>query len=120
MQTVHLGKSSLSASRLAYGCWRIAGTWESAKVPPEAGAVGRKAVIGAFECGYTLFDLADVYCDGVCESIFGQALKEVSGMRQRIVIATKCGIRKKATRMPIRRTAMTSVPNTLSDRANNP
>ena len=65
MQTVQLGKSSLTASRLAYGCWRIAGTWEAAKVAPEAGALGRKAVIGAFECGYTLFDLADVYCDGV-------------------------------------------------------
>src|SRR5437879_7884257 len=95
MQSVQLGKSSLSASRLAYGCWRIAGTWESAKTAPEAGIAGRKAVIGAFECGYTLFDLADVYCDGVCESIFGQALKEVSGMRQRVLIASKCGIRKK-------------------------
>src|SRR5437762_12431897 len=95
MQTVQLGKSSLTASRLAYGCWRIAGTWEAAKVTPEACALGRKAVIGAFECGYTLFDLADLYCDGVCESIFGLALKEVSGMRTRVLIATNCGIRKK-------------------------
>jgi len=100
MQTVQLGRSSLTASRLAYGCWRIAGTWEAAKVAPEAGALGRKAVIGAFECGYTLFDLADVYCDGVCESIFGQALKEVSGMRKRVLIATKCGIRRKGDPNP--------------------
>jgi len=100
MQTVQLGKSSLTASRLAYGCWRIAGTWEAAKVAPEAGAAGRKAVITAFECGYTLFDLADIYCDGVCESIFGQALKEVSDMRKRVLIATKCGIRKKGDPNP--------------------
>ena len=95
MQTVQLGRSSLTASRLAYGCWRIAGSSEAAKVGPEAGALGRKAVIGAFECGYTLFDLADIYCEGVCESIFGRALKEVPGMRKRVLIATKCGIRKK-------------------------
>ena len=100
MQTVYLGKSKLSASRLAYDCWRIAGTWEAAKVAPDAGVLGRKAVLGAFECGYTLFDLADIYCDGVCENIFGQALKEASGMRQRILIASKCGIRKKGDPNP--------------------
>src|SRR6185503_13958445 len=82
MQTVQLGKSSLSTSRLAYGCWRIAGTWEAAKVAPEAAALGRKAVIGAFEC------------------IVGQALKEVAGMRQRVLIASKCGIRKKGDPNP--------------------
>ena len=100
MQTVQLGKSSLSASRLAYGCWRIAGTSETAKVTPEAEAFGRKAVIGAFECGYTLFDLADIYGGGACESIVGQALTEVSGMRQRVLIATKSGIRKKGEPNP--------------------
>src|SRR5205814_7270987 len=100
MQTVHLGKSALTTSRLAYGCWRIAGSSEAAKVGSDAGALGRKAVMGAFECGYTLFDLADIYCDGVCESIFGQALKEISGMRERILIATKCGIRKKGDPNP--------------------
>ena len=57
-------------------------------------------MIGAFECGYTLFDLADIYCDGVCESIVGQAFKEVSGMRQRVLIATKCGIRRKGDPNP--------------------
>jgi len=36
---------------------------------------------------------ADVYCGGVCETIFGQALKLVPGMRDRVLIATKCGIR---------------------------
>ena len=100
MQTVQLGRSSLTASRLAYGCWRIAGTWEAAKVTPEAAADGRKAVAAAFEMGYTLFDLADIYCDGVCEKIFGQALKEISGMRKRVLIATKCGIRKRGDPNP--------------------
>jgi predicted oxidoreductase len=94
MKTVHLGRSSLVSSRLAYGCWRIAGTWNPAEVTPKTEADGRRAVLAAYEAGYTLFDHADVYCDGVAEKIFGQALKEVSGMRERILIATKCGIRK--------------------------
>src|SRR5206468_11478266 len=66
MQTIQLGKSSLTGSRLAYGCWRIAGSPEAAKVTAETQAAGRKAVIAAFEAGYTLFDLADIYCEGVC------------------------------------------------------
>jgi len=94
MKTVHLGRSALVSSRLAYGCWRIAGTWNPAEVTPKTEADGRRAVLAAYEAGYTLFDHADVYCDGISEKIFGQALNEVSGMRERILIATKCGIRK--------------------------
>lgn len=93
MQTIQLGKSDLRISRLAYGCWRIAGTWDPADVTDAGIANGKKAVITAFENGYTLFDHADIYCGGKSEEIFGQVLKEVSGMREKIVIATKCGIR---------------------------
>jgi predicted oxidoreductase len=93
MQTIPLGVSPLQTTRLAYGCWRIAGTWNPAEVTPESEAAGRRAVIAAYEAGYTLFDHADIYCRGVAERIFGQVLKEVSGMRDRILIATKCGIR---------------------------
>jgi predicted oxidoreductase len=55
---------------------------------------GVKAALAAYESGYTLFDHADIYCDGAAESLFGKALKQESGMRERILIATKCGIRK--------------------------
>ncbi len=100
MQTAQLGKGSLTGSRLAYGCWRLAGNSEGGKVTPEAEAHGRKAVIAAHGYGYTIFDLADIYCDGASERIFGQALKEVSGMRQHVLIATKCGIRRKGDPSP--------------------
>jgi predicted oxidoreductase len=86
--------STLTSSRLAYGCWRIAGTWNPAEVTTASQAAGRKAVLAAYEAGYTLFDHADIYCDGEAEKIFGQVLQEVSGMRERVVIATKCGIRQ--------------------------
>jgi predicted oxidoreductase len=94
MKTITLGASPLQASRLAYGCWRIAGTWDAAKVTAKSEAAGRRAVLAAFEAGFTLFDHADIYCDGVAETIFGQALKEVPALRGRALIATKCGIRK--------------------------
>ena len=93
MHTVKLGVSSLSSSRIAYGCWRSAGTSNPAEVTSESEAAGRRAIIAAYEAGYTLFDNADIYCRGVCEEILGRALCEVSGMRERVLIATKCGIR---------------------------
>src|ERR1043166_8132299 len=93
MQIITLGVSSLVASRLGYGCWRVAGTWDPAEVTPEARAVGRRAIIAAYEAGFTLFDNAAIYCRGEAERILGAALKDVSGMRERVVIATKCGIR---------------------------
>ena len=93
MTIVPLSTSTLSVSRLAYGCWRIAGTWDPAEVTPQSQAAGRKAVLAAYEAGYTLFDHADIYCAGEAEKVFGQVLKEVAGMRGRVVIASKCGIR---------------------------
>jgi predicted oxidoreductase len=94
MNTIQLGDSELQSSRLAYGCWRLAGTWEAAHVTPDRIAHGQAAVMAAYEAGYTLFDHADIYCSGVAESIFGQALSAVPGIRDQILIASKCGIRK--------------------------
>lgn len=99
MDKMSLGQSSLQVSRLAYGCWRILGP-EGAEANAEREANGRKAVIAAYEAGYTLFDHADVYADGVAEKVFGDALKQVSGMREQIIIASKCGIRRKGVPNP--------------------
>jgi predicted oxidoreductase len=93
MQTMLIGVSSLRTSRLAYGCWRVAGTWNPAEVTPQSRAAGRQAIITAYEAGYSLFDNADIYCAGEAERIFGAALKEVPGMREQVTIVTKCGIR---------------------------
>ncbi len=54
---------------------------------------GKRAVHAAVEAGYTLFDHADIYGSGACESLFGDVLRESPGLRDRIVIASKCGIR---------------------------
>ncbi len=99
MQTVSLGTSFLNVSRLCYGCWRIAG-WSPSEVTPAIEASARRAILAAYEAGYTFFDHADIYCHGVAEELFGRVLKEVPGMRDRVIIATKCGIRRKGDPAP--------------------
>ena len=86
MQTISLGTSPLTSSRLAYGCWRLADDKDN----PGA---GRQAVIAAYEAGYTLFDNADVYGRGEAEKILGAVLAEIKEMRERILVLTKCGVR---------------------------
>lgn len=61
---------------------------------PAMETAGRRAVIAALEAGYTFFDHADIYCQGVAEKIFGDVLREMRGVRERIVISSKCGIRR--------------------------
>jgi len=93
MKTQNLGPSKLTSTRLAFGNMRCVGTWNPADATPQRRAEGVKAHIAAYEAGYTLFDTADIYCRGVCEQVLGQTLREVKGMRDNILVATKCGIR---------------------------
>ncbi|HSQ59991.1 MAG TPA: aldo/keto reductase [Acidobacteriota bacterium] len=93
MRTQSIGASVLRSSRLAYGCMRVSGTWERAEFTPALETAGRAAILAAYEAGYTHFDHADIYGRGLCEEAFGRVLRGVPGMRDRIVIATKCGIR---------------------------
>jgi predicted oxidoreductase len=92
-QETQIGNSPLKTARLAYGCWRIGGSTGPEHLTPEIEANAHKAVIAAYEAGYNLFDHADIYCRGHAERIFGEILKKVAGMRDRVIIATKCGVR---------------------------
>jgi len=79
-----LGQSSLHAFPIAYGCWRLAGS--------DVAAAGRK-IEAALEVGIDLFDHADIYGGaGAAEELFGKALAATPEWRQRMLIATKCGI----------------------------
>jgi predicted oxidoreductase len=89
MFTVPLGSSSRQISRLAYGCWRIARMGNDAADLK----IARDAIEAALDAGYTLFDHADIYCGGRAELMFGRVLKDMPGVRDQIVIASKAGIR---------------------------
>lgn len=79
--------------RMAYGCMRISGTWQASEVTTAMRESGIRAVHHAYEVGFRVFDHADIYGQGECERIFGDALRQRPSMRDDIVIATKCGIR---------------------------
>ena len=88
MEMTRVGQSGLQASRLIYGCMRIAGDGSS-----DDRNKGKRAVHAAVEAGYTLFDHADIYGGGACEELFGEVLAESPGLREQLLIASKCGIR---------------------------
>lgn len=48
----------------------------------------------ALECGINFFDNADIYTNGLCEEKLGKFLADNPGVRDKIVIQTKCGIKK--------------------------
>ena len=84
MELRQLGQSSLQASRIAYGCWRFAGSDTRS---------ARDKIETALSCGINLFDHADIYGgDGAAERLFGEVLSEAPELRDHMLIATKCGI----------------------------
>lgn len=93
MITIRFARSSLEGSVLAYGGWRVAGTQDPAQVTPERRALAHAAYRAAYELGFTVFDLADIYCGGMSERLLGEVLRQTPGMREHIRLVTKCGIR---------------------------
>ena len=82
MDTVPLG--DLDVSRLAYGCMTLGG------LDPDS---ARAALDAALDAGVTLFDHADIYARGESEAQFGRLLAGRPGLRDRLVLQSKCGIR---------------------------
>lgn len=85
MKTISLG-GALSAPAVAVGCMRIG------QLP--AGQLNR-LIHTALDAGANFFDHADIYGGGVCETLFGQALKSDSSIRrEELILQSKCGICK--------------------------
>jgi predicted oxidoreductase len=53
--------------------------------------------------GITTFDHADIYGDHQCEALFGEALACAPGLRERIQLVSKCGIRLVSSHRPANR-----------------
>ena len=97
METHPIGKSDLSGSRLLYGCMRLVGDGSA-----EARAAGKRAIHAAVDAGYSVFDHADIYGHGECESLFGEVLKESPALREKMILQTKCGVRFAEDSLPKR------------------
>jgi len=88
MQQLELTQAKLTTSRLIYGCMRISGDNSAADRTK-----GKLAIRAAIDAGYTHFDHADIYGNGVCESLFGELLAESPSLREQLIITSKAGIR---------------------------
>jgi predicted oxidoreductase len=93
MKTIPLGQTDLQVTRLCYGAMRISGSWDRDKVDAAAIERGIKSLESAVEAGYNFIDHADIYGDTTCEMIHGLALDRHPEWREKLVVATKCGIR---------------------------
>jgi len=87
---VPLGATGIQVSSLAWGMWRFKGT---------DAAAAAALVRAALDAGITLFDTADIYGPdngegfGASEALLGQVFAADPGLRDRMVLATKGGIR---------------------------
>ncbi len=86
-----LGSSELSASVIAFGGWAIGGwNWGG---QDEQDSI--RAIHAAIDAGINLIDTAPVYGFGRSEEVVGKA---IAGRRDKVLIATKVGMRWDTTR----------------------
>lgn len=83
MKYITLGKSDLKVSTVGLGCMRFSSLDEN-----EADAF----VKGVMDLGVNFFDHADIYGRGDCEARFGKVLKNNPGLREKMVLQSKCTI----------------------------
>src|SRR5271167_3170014 len=90
MKYTILGKSGLEVSRIAFGTWQLGGDWGATNTVAAMEAIRRAA-----EQGVTFFDTAQGYGFGQSEHLLAAALADLP--REKVVIATKGGLRPKGS-----------------------
>ncbi|MGW8953315.1 aldo/keto reductase [Streptomyces sp. NPDC055709] len=86
-------KTPSRAGQLLYGCMGLGGTWDAGPYGAADIDAAEAAIAAALDIGITTFDHADIYRHGKAEAVFGEVLARTPGLRERIVLQTKCGIR---------------------------
>ncbi len=85
MKNIQIGNSSLNGSSIVVGCMRL-------RTLPvqEVGTIIKTAL----DMGVNFFDHADIYGAGLSEELFAQAMKLENISRDKVILQSKCGIRK--------------------------
>ncbi|MDQ0619897.1 aldo/keto reductase [Arthrobacter globiformis] len=86
-------QTAVPNGRLLYGCMGLGGDWSTDPHEITDVEAAAEAIEAALDIGVTLFDHADIYRHGKAEAVFGEVLAGSSGLRERIQLQTKCGIR---------------------------
>lgn len=86
MEKRQIGKSNIEAAKICLGTWPVGGgPWWGATEDEES----IRAIKASIDEGINFIDTAPAYGFGRSEEVVGKAVK---GMRDRIIIATKCGL----------------------------
>lgn len=93
MKTQSLGNSDLRVTRIAYGCMPLGGSWDHKPVSEETKRNAIRSIRAALDQGINFYDHADIYCRGKSEQVFSHIWSEAPGLREKIYIQSKCGIR---------------------------
>lgn len=93
LKTYRIAHTPFSATRIAYGCMNICGAWNTTPLTDQGRKTALASVRAALDAGINFFDHADIYVWGKCEDAFSSIWKEMPGLREKVIIQTKCGIR---------------------------
>jgi predicted oxidoreductase len=84
MRKIAIGKERVEVPAIGLGCMRI-----TERDRNEA----EYLIKTAMENGINFFDHADIYANGEAEAFFAEAIQMNSGIREQIILQTKCSIR---------------------------
>jgi predicted oxidoreductase len=93
MKTYSIANTPLRVTRIVYGCMGIGGGWAPGPLTERTRKDALAAVSAALDEGINVFDHADIYGRGRCEEAFSGIWQERPGLRDKVVLQTKCGIR---------------------------
>jgi predicted oxidoreductase len=93
LKTYALPHTDVKISHLGYGCMNLGGRWDPTPLTKAEKVAAVDAVVAAVEAGITLFDHADIYTYGKSETAFAEVWQRLPGLREKIVLQSKCGIR---------------------------
>ncbi len=92
MEHFILPNTDLDSSRLAFGCMGFGIDWKRTPHTRTDVDAAERSLLCALDAGFNFFDHADIYKGSKSESIFGEVLERHPGIRDGIIVQTKCGI----------------------------
>ncbi|MCU7494499.1 MAG: aldo/keto reductase [Ignavibacteria bacterium] len=93
MKKFKLPGTDLEATRIALGCMTMGRTWNNEPLDEDTKKSAVVTIRTALEEGINFFDHADIYARGKSEEVFSFIWQEEPGLREKIILQSKCGIR---------------------------